>query len=272
MRKLFVFFLIVLICLYPSMSFSALDKVQVTATKLNVRAKPKLNSEVVTQLELDEIVEVMEEGEGWTRIKAPIHTSCWVHTNYVEKGRITNDAVNLRSGPGEAFPSLCLLYKGTPVNFIEVFGDWVHIKPPIEFGVWVSSDYLGPIKKGKTNIVEKTVVEEKLAKKEEEKKIKVSINDSKKTFPSKVSVPQKEISGVSLVSYAGYLEDLGVIVNRPGTYKLVLNEKWLCILKSPTLELNSYSGRMIRVEGVVLTKKTSWGVPVIEVKRLHVIE
>lgn len=272
----------VLFCVFCGLVFSHslyAFTARVTGDRVNVRARPVRGSEIVTQLSLDEEVVVLEEGLLWTKIKAPVTSRCWIHSDYVEAGKIKGSSVNMRCGPGVAFPVLYRLNRGTQINIIEVAGDWILIEPPVEFGVWVSTKYLEypkpeeaveekPMELVKTSKLagEKQAQEEVFE--EQELDIPVPLPD----IPAIVSVPQEEISDIELVSYAGTLQDLGIIINRPGTYKLVSSDKWLCILRSPTLDLNPYVNRVVRIEGVKVAFASSWDIPVVEVKRLQVIK
>lgn len=256
MYRVFLVFLIIIFA-HPLYATS----VKVAGDRVNVRARPVPGAEIVTQLSLDEEVEVLEKGSEWTKIKAPVHSKCWVHNDYIKAGRVTANGVNLRCGPGVAFPVLCQLTRGAEVSIIEVVGDWIRIEPPVEFGVWVSSQYLAyPEPAEIVEIVREEIVEEEI------------LPTPTPEIPTIVSVPQQEIPEIELVSYAGILQDLGVIINRPGTYKLVSNDNWICILESPTLDLNPYVNRVVRIEGVAVAIASSWNVPVIEVKRLQVIK
>lgn len=244
-------------------SAEELLRAKVTTDRVNVRVRPDINSEIVTQLSSGEEVVVLEKNEEWTKIRAPIHSKCWVHSECVKEARIKSESVNMRCGPGLAFPVLAKLKKGTPINIKEVFGEWTRIEPPVEFGIWVSSKYLEY--KPKIPLLAGQIPSEKPPE-------KVEVVEEKPQ-PQIISAPEEELSRVELVSYAGRLEDLGIIINRPGTYKLVDDKgKWLCIIKSLTLDVNPYINRSVRIEGVVLSKSSSWGVPVIELKRLSVIK
>lgn len=269
MKKNLVVLILTFIFIQPVLAETA----RVTGDRVNVRAKPILGSEIVTQLSLNEEVLVVEETDEWAKIKGPVHSKCWVHSDYVKDGVITANGVNMRCGPGVAFPSLVKVNKNTKVNVIDESGDWVRVSPPVEFTVWVSSKYLeyeGSVdKEAEEKIVkvveEETSKEEPIETEEEMEFVEVSV------VPGTISVSEDEIAGVKLKSYIGTLEDLGVIINRPGTYKLVARGKWVCILKSPTLDLNPYVNRVIRIEGVEISESSSWGVPVAEVKRLQVV-
>lgn len=248
--------IVVLIALFFCSLCNAEEHAKVTGDSVNVRVRPDINSEIVTQLSLGEKVIVLEKRDDWARIKAPSHSKCWVYSECINGAAIKEDSTNLRCGPGLAFPVLAKLKKGTKINMVEVFGEWTRIEPPVEFGVWVNSKYLEYEKKLeegiKKEVAEGPIIEEK---------------------PQVVSVPEEEVSGIELASYAGKLEDLGIIINRPGTYKLISEEnKWICIIKSLTLDINPYVSRIVRIDGVIISKSSSWGVPVLELKKLQVIK
>lgn len=261
-RKLLNRCYVILWVLLCSISFAEdLRHAKVIGDRVNVRVRPEVNSEVVTQLSSGEDVVILESNDEWVKIKAPDHSKCWVNNECIDGTTVKKDLTNLRCGPGMAFPVLVRLENGTKVNIIEVFGEWTRIKPPVEFGVWVNSKYVECEKPKEEPVKEETA---------EEQIVKAPIVEEK---PLIVSVPEKEIAGIELVSYAGKLEDLGMIINRPGTYKLVSEaSKWICIIKSSTLDLNPYANRIVRIEGVVLAKSSSWDVPVIEAKRLQVVK
>jgi len=288
-----IFLIVLMFSLFCSFSVIAEEvHTKVIGDRVNVRARPNADSEIVTQLALNEDVVVIEEQPGWTKIKAPLHSKCWVQSNFIENGMINKESVNLRCGPGTAYPVLVQMPKGTPVKTLEIFNDWTKIEPPVDFGVWVSAQYLEISKKEEaqsekkevqvveekiteekpTEIMEKTIVETESQEipSSEVKEIPVA---SEVIVPETISVPESEIPAVELISFAGKLEDMGVVVNRPGTYKLISEKgKWICIVRSPTLDVNPYSGKVVRVEGVVLSKTSAWDVPVIELKRVTVIK
>lgn len=232
-------------------------RAKAAGNNVNVRVRPEVNSEIVTQLSAGEKVIVLEKGGEWTKIAAPGHSRCWVYSECVSGAAIKTDSVNMRCGPGLAYPVLATLKKGTRVDIIEVFGEWTRIEPPVEFGVWVSSRYLEY--KLQTQITH-----------EESQEIEPVEVEPEIIEPVIVAI---EVEGVELVTFAGRLEDLGVIINRPGTYKLVSGrDKWLCIIKSSEIDVNPYVNRVVRIEGVMLSRSSSWNVPVVELKRLSVIK
>jgi len=158
----------------------------------------------------------------------------------------------------------------------------------VEFGVWVSTRYLSYRDREEKKEPAKKTVKPRKEKSIKEDKGKKTVIDSEDKIPAEkiteeikplppqikpaVSVPAIEENGLELVSYAGYLDDMGMIVNRPGTYKLTADDQWICILTSPLIELNPYVTHQVRIEGIIVSQTTSWGVPVVEVKRLQVIK
>jgi uncharacterized protein YgiM (DUF1202 family) len=257
--------------------------------RVNVRARPNADGELVTQLALNEDVIVLEEQPEWIKIKAPSHSKCWVQSSFIDNGVINKEAVNLRCGPGTAYPILAQMPKGTAVKILEIFNDWTKVEPPVDFGVWVSAKYLAVLKKEevkeevKEQPIEEKVIEEQpvlideqtVSETETQKvsDLMAGENSAVSEVPQGVAVPESEMSDIELVSFVGKLEDMGVIVNRPGTYKLISEKgKWICIVRSPTLEVNSYVGKIIRVECVILSKTSTWNVPVVELKRVTIIK
>lgn len=122
--------------------------------RVNVRAQPTLNSEVITQLKKGETVIVLEEiaarkpkrGEPakWARIELPPNTPVWVYAPYIET---TNDTVNikrlnLRAGPGENFSIIGRIERGTPVKQIRTTGNWMEIEAPANAYAFVDAEKL----------------------------------------------------------------------------------------------------------------------------------
>ncbi len=251
-------------------SADSLSSAWTSGSRVNVRIKPDINSEVVTQLEQGEEVRILKKDDEWTEIAAPYHTRCWIHNSCLTEDTVSKGKVNLRCGPGMAYPVLTQLPRGTAITVVKTFGDWTRVKPPAEFGVWVSTRYLDDQEPAGEKAIEEeiTVSEEDMIKIE-------PVLPVTEAEPKIISISDQEIAGVKLVSYAGRLEDLGMIINRPGTYKLISPEgsgQWLCIITSEALNINPFINRIVRLEGVIISESTSWGVPVIDVKRLCVIK
>jgi uncharacterized protein YgiM (DUF1202 family) len=126
----------------------------VVATHVNVRGQPKLNSEVVTRLDRDQIVTVLEEivrndsgpeePSAWAKIQIPEGTHVWVHTDYVDTAAKTVKPrkLNLRSGPGENYSVVGLLVQGETINPVGNKGDWLEIEAPTNAYAFMAAQYL----------------------------------------------------------------------------------------------------------------------------------
>ncbi len=122
----------------------------VTATRLNVRAKPAQHFERIGQFRRGEKVKVVGETEGWLQVVVPRDARAWVATELIGPGgRISGDRARVHSGAGVVFSTYCLLEKGTKIEPIgEPREGWQRIVPPKEATAWVSGEYvaLEPLK------------------------------------------------------------------------------------------------------------------------------
>lgn len=124
----------------------------VQENRVNVRGRPTLNSEVITQLKQGEKVEILEEiaadkpksGEPahWYRINMPANTPVWVFADFIDA---TNKTVkparlNVRAGPGENFSAVGRLLKDAAVKEIRVENGWMEIEMPEKCYAFVASD------------------------------------------------------------------------------------------------------------------------------------
>jgi hypothetical protein len=112
----------------------------ITESRINVRGKPSLIGEVVTQLQEGDKVIVLEEiptpnakaGDptNWAKIKLPANTPVWVFSAFVKEGKVTASRLNLRAGPGENYSILGRIEEGTPVKEIRTQDQWIEIQAP----------------------------------------------------------------------------------------------------------------------------------------------
>lgn len=112
----------------------------VSENKINVRGKPSMVGEVVTQLEKGDKVTILEEipspdakpGEptNWFRIKLPENTPVWVFSPFVKDGEVSASRLNLRAGPGENYSVLGRIERDTKVKTIRTQDQWMEIEAP----------------------------------------------------------------------------------------------------------------------------------------------
>jgi uncharacterized protein YraI len=115
----------------------------VTAASLNVRTGPGSQypkADGREPLELGAIIRVYAEQGGWLKISSS--ADHWVSGNYtipVKKGEVITDSLNVRTGPGTAFPKSGTFMMGDEVFVFEEKDGWSKVILPDK---WVSSKYL----------------------------------------------------------------------------------------------------------------------------------
>jgi uncharacterized protein YraI len=135
-------------------SASGADIATVKKDRVNVRGKPGLVGEVVTQLSQGETVTLLDEitlqnpkkGEPaqWARIQLPPDCRVWVFAPYIDEAAKTVNVrrVNLRGGPGENYSILGRIERGTEVREIRSVSNWMEIEAPTNAFAYVALDLL----------------------------------------------------------------------------------------------------------------------------------
>lgn len=134
---------------------SVVEKVgKINASRVNVRARPTINSEVVIQLEegspvtvVDEITletPAPEEPVKWSKIVYPADTMVWVHGAFISKeGQVAvSNYLNVRSGPGENFSKVGELKDGDFVQVVDRADKWVALAPRKDCYAYVASSLI----------------------------------------------------------------------------------------------------------------------------------
>jgi uncharacterized protein YraI len=113
----------------------------------NVRSRPSLHSEVVTQLRKGEDVDVLEHKTvtdpkpmEWLRIALPARAKCYVSAKHLTDGAANVENLNIRCGPGSSYREVGKLAKGARVEVVEKKGEWVQIKPTADCSGWIAAE------------------------------------------------------------------------------------------------------------------------------------
>ncbi len=116
----------------------------VTATILNVRARPARHFEVLGQVKKGDRLRILEETDEWYRILLQTQTRAWVAARYIAPdSTVTGDRVRVHSGPGLVFTTFAHLSKGTKVTRIgSAVEGWQRIETPPDASAWVSRAYV----------------------------------------------------------------------------------------------------------------------------------
>ncbi len=116
----------------------------------NVRSRPSLSSEVITQLHKGETVDVLErktvtereKSLDWLRIALPSSAKCFVGAKHLTDGAANVENLNVRCGPGSNYRDIGKLSKGTKVEIVEKKGEWVQIRPTADCSGWIAAELL----------------------------------------------------------------------------------------------------------------------------------
>ena len=126
----------------------------VSGDRLNVRSRPSLSGEVVTQLARGQVVTVLDESwrtpgatnvaSEWVRIELPALTHVWVSAEFVDAaaGTVKPKRLNVRAGPGEEYGVLGTLSEGTAVRKVGENKGWLEIEAPTGLSAYVAAGYL----------------------------------------------------------------------------------------------------------------------------------
>lgn len=112
----------------------------VSAKELNVRSGPGTKNAKTGVVYGGNILGAYAESSGWVKISATEER--WVAATYlmvVQKGKVLADSLNIRTGPGTAYPVVGALAKGTEVVIFEIQNEWCRIDPNEK---WVSGKYI----------------------------------------------------------------------------------------------------------------------------------
>lgn len=126
----------------------------VVGDRINVRGKPSLRSEVITQLRDGETVVFLREitlsspGPGeparWAQIELPENTPVWISAQYIDPvtKAVTADLLNVRSGQSLSHSVIGQVVKGQAVKEIRTVGEWMEIETPKGAFAYVAADFL----------------------------------------------------------------------------------------------------------------------------------
>ncbi|HHV50555.1 MAG TPA: SH3 domain-containing protein [Clostridiales bacterium] len=130
-----------------SVSQSASKTATVTASSLNVRSGPSTSYSIIHTLWNGNRVPVVEETDGWFKIKLSDGRTGWISKTYAKistetMGTVTATQLNVRSGPSTSYSSIHMLWNGNRVPIIDESGNWYKIRLSDGRTGWVSKTYI----------------------------------------------------------------------------------------------------------------------------------
>jgi len=254
----------------------AAERGTVKGERSNVRSRPTLHSEVITQLHKGETVDVLErktvaeheKSMEWLRITLPETAKCYVSANHVVDGAADVDNLNVRCGPGSSYRDIGKLAKGTKVEIIQKKGDWAQVKPTADCSGWIAAE-----------LVDVQVAPAPVASSQP---VPSANAGEIVTPPVAAPIGGPLVSVVNtdpdvLVTYAvkdGYLDSV-TESNAPAAFELRTPEAdrlsfRVAYLEAPGLSLTRYEGKHVRIVGTQRWHKGD-RYPVISVERIDMV-
>ena len=275
---------------------------------VNLRAKPSTKAFIVGQVHKGQELELRGEKFGWYKIGAPEGVCAWISKPYVTKGLNYSDYVKEQRfakvrllyqeveslhnqewlKPREDRDCAFLLEKykylmdhfdGFPEaklaerRYSEVIGwlakeDWDALEA--NWKTFMDKDELAP--EESQGLIAKY---EQFMKKYPQN-VYITIVEDRLNFLKKRPIMEEPLNGADDLRLSskesilkGVIYDLGRIMNRPATHKLMRDGEIVCLLRSSTLDLEDYIYRNVEIKGVLVEVK-GWNIPTLEVQRVKV--
>ncbi len=134
--------------------------VEITASSLNVRSSAKIGSTVIGTVKKGNTYEVVSQNDRWYQIKLEDGQKGWIAAWYArpsdkqaskklnmerdERVTITQDSINIRTGPGTNHPIAKVAAKGDSYKFIGMKKDWALVQMPDGSTGYIASWLLTP--------------------------------------------------------------------------------------------------------------------------------
>jgi uncharacterized protein YraI len=123
----------------PGIRAEVYSMVRVTGERVNLRARPNPQAEVVGQVAEGEFLIVKTFKNDWVEVLAPDKVDLWIHKEFVVDDTVIASTLNVRAGAGINYSVVGSLAKGDKVQVRGQFGDFLRIAPPSACSLWVSS-------------------------------------------------------------------------------------------------------------------------------------
>lgn len=132
--------LLILACvLAVGSTVRAEELARVKTDHVNLRARPDMTAEVVTQLKENDLLPIVVREEGWVGVVPPDSVDVWVHGEFVKDGASTVSKLNLRAGPSINYSIVGTIGRGEPLPVRGQLGEWLKVAPT-NVTMWISRD------------------------------------------------------------------------------------------------------------------------------------
>jgi uncharacterized protein YraI len=235
------------------------QEARVTSDRVNVRAKPVNDAEVIGQVNQGDALTVLKVEEVWAEVQAPTNMGVWVKGEFVRNGAVAGDKVNVRSGPGVSYRSVGSVRGGAAVQVREVRGEWTCIVPPEGVSLWIKKEFLdlgtaGSSGTGQVAVV--TATSTAVVEVVESQAFGVSTNATL-TRELPAGLKEGQLAAVlgqgAVIDRQGVLERVPLAIFRGVEYRLVDMEDGrrvtTCYLRGRDAEMPGLMGKRVKAKG-----------------------
>ncbi|MFC1668637.1 SH3 domain-containing protein [Chlamydiota bacterium] len=242
----------------------------VTAYSVNVRSGPGTQYSINCQAEKADKLDIVGEVDQWYKIKAPNNASGWIHSDLINF-KMTNNEYTSRSkklvqdaletkererlfNDAEQYEKSEFYKPLDEIAFDQILFKYQQIinNYPLSTEANKAREQIQLVKNKYTHSLQFMQSEES------------SVNEPEKDQEESYEDIFKEEGEYIVVE--GVLEDFGVVIKRPGTYKLVDGRKKICILHVQEVDLNRYIHKQVKIKGTFID--SDFDIPAIEVKEV----
>jgi len=223
---------------------------EINSPDINIRADANTSSAVICTIPKNDTVTIIAEKYDWYKIRLPKKASVYakkdLFTNINDKTAIAvKEKINIRLAPNESSMILGKISKDEIVNVKADKEGWLQIEPTIGTYGWVNKKFV--------------------------KKITLPLQI--KIDPQTTLVSQEADGTLEpQVVIEGKIQPYGKVIKRQASHKLITKDNLIYLLKGNKHNLNSITGRKVKITGkqILSTKKQKY--PVIEVEKMEALD
>ena len=140
MKKYFLYAVLIVSALVLSTGVAPAEELEakVRGDRVNLRAKPVENAEVVGQVSDGQSLMVVAVSNEWVEVKPPEQIDFWVASEFVTNDTVVVNKLNARAGAGINYTVVGAFNRGDQVTRRGSFGEWLKVAAPADARLWVS--------------------------------------------------------------------------------------------------------------------------------------
>lgn len=132
------------------LSAAAAEKVSVKGDKVNLRSGPGLQHTVKWEYGSGFPLEILKKQGDWLQVEDFENETGWIHKSHVQKAsqvivkanKDQEQAINIRSGPGNDKAIIGNAFYGVVFSILEVKNDWVKVQHESGLSGWINKSLL----------------------------------------------------------------------------------------------------------------------------------